>query len=356
MTMCHVYIGNVLMMEEKPDQIALTFVVPCYNVEKYIQRCLDSIYACGLSEGQFEVLCVNDCSPDNTIDVLKLNQKNHSNLRIINHETNKGLGGGRNTGIYEAKGRYLWFVDSDDEIMTKGFADALSMALEKDLDVLCFNYCRIDEEGKELSRHVVFEETPVTDGYSFVNRVFGESIVYHMGYVVRFLYRTDYLRSHQLLFPEQVHWEDTVFMPKSILLSGRIASVPHVFYAYRVNPDSISGTFGRAYPAKSIYDYSFSSGPALLHFSEEIKEERLRTTMRNTAVQKYINGFAINLLRTSKQERKQFFRLIKEREEEVKPLKQYMNILNRVMLISLVGPLAANVMSRVYLMKHGSKE
>lgn len=354
--MHHVYIGNVLMMGEMPNQILLSFVVPCYNVEKYIQRCLDSIYACGLPESQFEVLCVNDCSPDNTVAILKRNEKEHSNLHVITHVKNRGLGGGRNTGIREAKGRYLWFVDSDDEIMTNGFMDALTMALEKDLDVLCFNYCRIDEEGKELSRHVVFGETSVSNGYSFVNKVFGDLIVYHMGYVVRFLYRADYLRSHQLFFPEQVHWEDTVFMPKSILLAERIASVPQVFYAYRINPDSISGAFGRAYPAKSIYDYSFSSGPALLHFSEEIKEERLRIAFRNTAIQKYINGFAIPLFRTSKQERKRFFELIKEREGEVKPLKQHMNTLNRMMLMPLIGPLATNMMSRIYLKKHGSRE
>ena len=343
-------------MEKQPNQILLTFVVPCYNVEKFIQRCVDSIFACGLEEDCFEVLCVNDCSPDNTIDILKSNQKSHGNLRIINHESNKGLGGGRNTGIREARGKYLWFVDSDDEIVTNGFADALSMAVEKDLDVLCFNYCRIDEDGKELSRHVVFGETSVSNGYSFVNNVFGDSIVYHMGYVVRFMYRADYLRSHQLFFPEQVHWEDTVFMPKSIILSERIASVPQVFYAYRANPDSISGVFGKAYPAKSIYDYSFSAGGDLLRFSEEVNDVGLRDAFRNTAIQKYINGFAIHLFRTSKQERKRFFELIKERDEEVRPLKQYMNLLNKVMLVPLVGPMATNLMSRVYKMKQDASK
>lgn len=338
-------------MDERPNQIFLTFVVPCYNVEKYIQRCLDSIYACGLHENRFEVLCVNDCSPDNTIDVLRLNQKMHGNLSIINHEMNKGLGGGRNTGIRKAKGRYVWFVDSDDEIVPSGFVDALGKAVVEDLDVLCFNYCRIDEAGKELSRHVVFDETSVMDGYSFVNKVFGDSIVYHMGYVVRFLYRTDYLRSHQLFFPEQVHWEDTVFMPKSILLANRIVSVPQVFYAYRTNPDSISGVFGTAYPAKSIYDFSFCAGGDLLRFSEGVKDGRLRNAFKNTAIQKYINGFAVHLFRTSKKERNCFFELIKKREEEVESLKQYMNPLNRVILIPLMGPLATNLMSRIYKIK-----
>lgn len=340
-------------MEEKPDWILLTFVVPCYNVEKYIQRCLDSIYACGLQENQFEVLCVNDGSPDNTIDVLYLNQKRHSNLRIINHETNKGLGGGRNTGIREARGKYLWFVDSDDEIVADGLADTIVKVMKDALDVLCFNYCRIDDEGKSLSNHIVFGSSSVGNGYFFTKEVFPYGIVNHLGFVWRFLYRTEYIRCHNLFFPEQEHWEDTVFMPKSILLAKRVASVPQVFYAYRVNPDSISGVFGKAYPAKSIYDFSFCAGGELLRFSKEVKDDSLRNSFLNTAIQKYINGFAIHLFRTSKQERKRFFGLIKERKEEVKPLKQYMKLLNRVLLAPVVGSLSTNLMSRVYRMKHG---
>lgn len=338
-------------MGEQPDQIILTFVVPCYNVERYIQRCLDSIYSCGLPESRFEVLCINDCSPDNTIDILKLNQNCQGNLKIINHDNNKGLGGGRNTGIREARGKYLWFVDSDDEVTGEEISGVLERAEAENLDVLCFNYCRIDEEGRELSRHLVFKDKSAIDGCSFGKKCFPYGIVNHMGYVWRFLYRTDFLRSHNLFFPEQVHWEDTVFMPKSILLAERIASVPQVFYAYRVNPDSISGVFGKAYPAKSIFDFSFRAGEGLLRFSEEVKDNDLSDAFRNTAIQKYINGFAIHLLRTSKKERQRFFGLIKERREEVKPLKQYMNLLNKVMLFPLVGALAANMMSRVYKMK-----
>lgn len=337
-------------MVGKSSDIILTFIVPCYNVEKYIQCCLNSIYACGLLESQFEVLCIDDCSPDNTIDILRLNQKDHSNLRIIKHEKNKGLGGGRNTGIREACGKYLWFIDSDDEITADGFADALSKTMKDALDVLCFNYCRIDDGGGLLSKHMVFGSSSVGNGYSFVKEVFPFGIVNHLGFVWRFLYRTEYLRCNNLFFPEQEHWEDTVFMPKSILLAERIASVPQVFYAYRVNPDSISGVFGKAYPAKSIYDFSFCAGRDLLRFSDEIKEDTLRDSFRNTAIQKYINGFAIHLFRTSKRERKLFFGLIRERKEEEKPLKQYMNLLNRVVLMPLMGPLATDLMSVVYMM------
>lgn len=335
--------------------ILLTFIVPCYNVEKYIQRCLDSIYSCGLPEGEFEVLCIDDCSPDGTAGVLEKNKCTHSNLRVINHQSNRGLGGGRNTGIREARGGYLWFVDSDDEIVGEGIGDALKKAVDEDLDVLCFNYCRIDDEGKRLSMHKVFKELPYTDGYAFAKKAVPHGLVNHMGFVWRFLYRTEFLKNNGLFFPEQVYWEDTVFMSKSILLAKRVASVPQVFYAYRVNPDSISGIFGKAYPAKSIYDFSFCAGGDLLHFSEEVEDEELRLAFRKAAVSKYINGFAVHLFRTSGKERKRFFELVKERELEVKPLKKFMTILNRLLLSPFIGRIVAETLSFAYKMKHQAK-
>ena len=341
-------------MVEKPSEVLLTFVVPCYNVERYIQRCLDSIFACGLEEDCFEVLCVNDCSPDNTQAILERNRGKHNNLKVIIHKSNQGLGGARNTGIREAMGKYLWFVDSDDLVTAQGIKDLIQKIVDQDLDVLCFNYRRVDEEGKELSTHQVFKNTSSQDGNTFVKTVFGMGIVNHRGYVWRFIYKTEFLWQHQLFFPEHVRWEDTVFMPKALLEAGRVAAVPNVMYSYRVNANSISGAFGSAYPASSIYEFAFCAGIDLLKFSEEITDKELCTAFRDAAIQKYINGFSICLLRTSKRERKLFFALVKEREEEMRPMKKYLNILNRVMLIPLVGSLATNLMSKVYKMKHGS--
>lgn len=343
-------------MEENLEQILLTFVIPCYNVEKYIQRCLDSIYACDLPENLFEVVCINDCSPDDTQKILENNQRKYANLRIVVHLKNKGLGGARNTGIKEAKGKYLWFVDSDDSVIGSEIKSAVSEIERQKADVLCFNYRRVDDSGKILSNHIVFPKIDAQNGCSFVKKVFGASVVNHLGYVWRFLYRTDFLREKHLFFPENVCWEDTVYMPRAMVDAERVAAIPDVLYSYRVNAESISGVFGKAYPAKSIYDFSFCAGGGLLRFSEGVKDDVLRFSFRNTAIQKYINGFAIYLFRTSKQERKRFFGLIKEKEEEIRPLKQYMNFINRVMLFPLVGPLATVLMSKVYLMKHSSRE
>ena len=331
----------------------LTFVVPCYNVEKYIQRCLDSIYESDLLEEQFEVICINDCSPDNVQAVLDQNRIRHDNLRIVVHGQNKGLGGARNTGIMEARGEYLWFVDADDTIMGNELKSFVNRAIEEHADVFCFNYRRVDGHEKELSRHLVFDEMMSQYGYTFAKKVFGSrGIVNHMGFVWRFFYRTDYLRSHQLYFPEKVCWEDTVFMPKAILEANSVVSSADVLYTYHKNVDSISGVFSRIYPAKLIFEFAFCAGGDLLRFSKEIEDDEMKAAFRDSAICKYINGFPIHLFRTSKLERKKFYQLIKDRRVVVKPLKQEMDLLGRILILPVVGPALAEMGGLVYGITH----
>ena len=339
-------------MNDKKN-LLLTFVLPCYNVEKYVQQCLDSIYECDLQENQFEVLCINDCSPDNTQSILEMNQKKHFNLRIIIHEGNKGLGGARNTGIREAKGTFLWFIDTDDVVVGDRLCKAFKKAVDEELDVLCFNYQRIDDCGNVVENQPIFNEMDPQDGYSFSESAFGSNgIVYHMGFVWRFVYRTDYLRTHQLIFPEHVCWEDTVFMPKSVLEAERVAAVSDVMYSYRVNPQSISGIFGRVYPAKLIYEFAFCAGLDLLHFSGEVKKDELKQAFRKTAIHKYFNGYSIHLLRTSKEERKKFYQMVKERGAEISEVKPYLILFNKILLNPAFGPILASICSMLYKLKH----
>lgn len=330
----------------------LSFIIPCHNVDHFIQRCLDSIFQCGLDENIFEVLCVDDCSTDGTGAILRNEVERYGNLRLISLESNKGCGGSRNVGIREARGRYLWFVDADDLVKKEGLANAIEMVDKDGLDVLCFNYERVNDNDEVLSRSLMFDKVPPQDGYAFAKKAFDGGIVNHMGYVWRFIYRTNYLRQHQLFFPEKVRWEDTVFMPKALLEAERVAAVSDVLYSYRVNVASISGTFGSVYPASSIYEFAFCAGGDLLKFSEEVKDKELSLSIQNTAVKKYINGFPIYLFRTSRIERKRFYALIKDMKLELKPLKREMKLLERLLLLPVIGPTTAEMGAFIYRFNH----
>ena len=99
--------------------IKVSFVLPCYNVERYIADCLNSIYSQDFPEEDFEVICVNDCSTDGTREVIVHYAEQHSNLNLIDHKENMTAGGARNTGIKVAQGEYIWFVDPDDMIKSE---------------------------------------------------------------------------------------------------------------------------------------------------------------------------------------------------------------------------------------------
>ena len=95
----------------------LTLIIPVFGVEKYIEDCLNSIYSTSVNF-EFEVIIVNDCTTDSSISIVEqfVLKNNITNLSIIHHEVNKGLGASRNTGITKASNEYIWFIDSDDSI------------------------------------------------------------------------------------------------------------------------------------------------------------------------------------------------------------------------------------------------
>lgn len=334
--------------------VRLSFIVPCYNVERFISKCLGSIFSCDIPEDEFEVICIDDSSSDTTVLQLKRWLATHRNIRVITNPVNKGIGATRNIGIRESHGKYLWFVDSDDFICGRGIDAIVKDAEARDVDVLCFNYRKTDYEGNELSAYYVFSSMSSIDGYSFVNKVFGNSIVYHIGYVCRFLYRSSFIQSNQLFFPEGVIWEDTVYMPKAMLKAKSIASVPNVLYSYRTNPTSISNVFLKSYPAKQIFDWSFRTGKELLDFSSEVKDFALKEAFKSVAIRKYINGFSLLLFRTSVRERKCFYRQVRESRKDVNNVKKELNLLNRI-LLSPVGPAVASIGAAVYKLTHNRR-
>ena len=93
----------------------LSIVIPIYNVEKYIDRCLNSIFSQDVSPENLEVICVNDGPPENSMQIVNCYANKYANLHIVNQQ-NQGLSVARNGGMAIAKGDYLWFVDSDDYV------------------------------------------------------------------------------------------------------------------------------------------------------------------------------------------------------------------------------------------------
>ena len=181
----------------------LSVIVPVYNVEKYLPRCLDSLLRQGMETGEWEVICVNDGSPDNCAAILAEYESKHPDIfRVITQE-NMGLGGARNTGTAQARGEWVTYLDSDDYLVDGGYRyliDHFCGDGEKEgvgkvkLDVLHYNYCFIYTDGKTL-----FDPDAKPDGKVSIEGD-GVDIFNHnkLTYVWSKFYRRAFLEEHHI--------------------------------------------------------------------------------------------------------------------------------------------------------------
>lgn len=322
-------------------------------MEKYIAPCLDSLYEQDIPEENYEVICIDDCSPDGSKQIVRDYQKHHGNLVLIEHKENLGLGGARNTGIKVAKGKYLWFIDSDDQICINSLKKLIDICEKDALDVLMFNFERINSESKVVNREIVFQDSDVYSGINYIKNIWGNEFVYHLGFVWRQIYRTTYLKEEKMIFPEHVYWEDTVFMPRALSYAEKVRSTKGFYYQYRINPLSVSGIYDKELKADLMFQFSFIAGKELLDFSKEIegKDVDVANKLNSKAIW-YINRFVFNILKTSLKQKKQFFRLIESNHLFVSELISHMTGLNRTLCrFPKLGYMLSIIISFFYKLK-----
>ena len=135
-------------------QLKLSIIVPVFNVEPYIEECICSLYRQDIPVSDYEVICVDDCSPDKSAQIVEKLQTEYPTLQLIRHERNKKLGGARNTGIRAAKGKYILFVDSDDMLVPNCLKQLIEAMESDDDEYIHFNYIKLYPDnsiGKKLS-------------------------------------------------------------------------------------------------------------------------------------------------------------------------------------------------------------
>lgn len=124
----------------------VTVVVPVYNVERYLKRCIESLKNQTLKE--IEIVLINDGSKDKSGEICNEYASKYENIKVI-HQLNRGLSGARNTGIKVAQGEYIGFVDSDDYVEKDMFERLYNQAKEYSCEIACCGVKNIYENGKE---------------------------------------------------------------------------------------------------------------------------------------------------------------------------------------------------------------
>lgn len=220
--------------------LTLSIIIPIYNVEKYIQKTLVSIFSQYFQKESVEIIVVNDGTKDNSMSIVNEFAAKFDNLKIINQE-NQGLSVARNTGLKAACGKYVWFVDSDDWVEYDSLPFLLKHLEHSDKDVLMFKIREYDEEGRILLERF-FHDNKNEEQISGTNVVlyqkkYGVDITPMQQYVIS----RDFLLSNKLFFVPGIYHEDKEFAPRMLINAKKVAIIPKVIYCYlRRNSGSIT--------------------------------------------------------------------------------------------------------------------
>lgn len=219
-------------------EIKLSIIVPFYNVEAYIAQCLDSIFNQDIPEEEYEVICVDDCSPDNSRDIVKSYAEKHSNLKLVINNRNRKLGGARNAGMSVAQGEYIWFVDSDDFIKDNILGEICSVLEDGGLDIVHFSHA--EARGEDIvptsSKEGPFNVVCGTELF------FDQRFVWWKDFIVAWnkIYKRSFLEENSLHFAEDIMHEDCDFSIDVFAKAHYVRHIESIAYFYRNNPESIT--------------------------------------------------------------------------------------------------------------------
>ena len=213
-------------------------------------RCLDSLLHQDISWEEYEIILVNDGSPDNSLEIAEDYSTNYPNIRVYSQE-NKGTSGARNSGLINARGKYVYFVDPDDYVLENSLRVILDKMEEESLDVLRFGYIEVNEQYAP-TKSCKHPENPdysskVMDGFSFMQERLGTAC-----YVWTFLFRTALIKDNNLYFDDNAYIDDTPWLPQVLAVANRVDSIDLKRHFYLIRSGSLVRANGEKGKEKQI--------------------------------------------------------------------------------------------------------
>ncbi len=240
------YLGIIRKREHAEYPCQISVIMPCYNAEKYLAETLDSLLYQTFHD--FEIICVNDCSDDQTLNILKDYERRFENIRVFSDEFQEqpqGPGQARNIGLSHAKGKYIYYMDSDDTLVPHCFETIHGLAEEKNLDLLYFEADTV-YESEEME-----EKFPSFRNAYHRNEIYpdvytGEDLFDYLTHKGDFqvsvclqMVRRSVIEENGIQFPKLTMHVDEVYTPYTILNSWRAACMKDALYIRRMRNDSV---------------------------------------------------------------------------------------------------------------------
>lgn len=248
----------------------VSVLVPVYNVEKYLDECIDSIES--QTYKNLEVIFVNDGSTDSSLDIL--NRRKHNNYVVISQQ-NSGSASARNTCMHYAKGEFLTFLDSDDMLLPGAIADMVEAALNNNADIVRGRFVRVSSKSEQL-----FSQASPDDIVEF-RKAFLDWGDYSLN-IWGALYRRSLITDNGLTFYDGLNFgEDFGMNCRMAYFAERVVNIDSVVYRYRINEQSMTQAYKERY-ACELFEISdrikafYESKPDADLYTDVMKRGRAR--------------------------------------------------------------------------------
>ena len=292
----------------------ISVIIPVYNTEKYLEKCLDSII--NQTYQDFEIVIINDGSIDNSRKIInKYLNKYQNKIKCINKENN-GLSSARNYGIEVARGDYIIFLDSDDYIK-KDLFEQLLPYIQKGIDLIKYKLIKVDEEYKEIERVDGPNFDEITGEEGFNKLVFNDVLLEP---ACLYLYKRDIFIKNNLRFLENTYHEDFGLIPIILLYTKNIVSINFYGYYYLQANNSITRNEDYTKTIKRANDL-------LIHYDnmkKTIENLNIKEKTKENMYLYYTNAIFDNLKKLQKKEKKKYVQQIYKRK-----------LLNNIKIINL---------------------
>lgn len=279
-----------------------SIIIPVYNVEQYLEDCVESVLVQREMLGQIEIILIDDGSRDNSGLLCDRLAEKHEKVLVF-HKENGGLSSARNCGVANASGKYVMFLDSDDVIESNTLQKLKDAVVQHPgTDVIVFDGVEDDKKSQSSMRRLVQTEIQCFESgkeyllFQYQRRNLNVEACLHV-------WRRAYLKDHNIHFTEGILHEDVEFTPRALLECGKVVSLPDQFYRYMVRENSISTQKNKEKNARDLF--------ATLRAQDQMadqQESELRKWMKNAILDSYLN-----MIQTARMYQKQYRKLVDKR-------------------------------------------
>ena len=259
--------------------IKVSVIVPVYNVEKYLDKCLDSLAKQTLQE--MEIIIVNDGSPDNSDKIIAEYTKKYSNFSSYKKK-NGGLSSARNYGLKFAKGHYVAFLDSDDYVTYDMYEKMYEKAISNDFDMVVCDVNYVYPDKSWIASSNIKEDT--TNIKKVMNNIYPAAW--------NKIFKRDLLIDNNLYFKDGVWFEDIEFIYRVLPYIRSIGVIHQAFNQYVQRPGSITNTVN-----KKIYDYVYNMNSVVKFYREKGLYDEYKKELEYSYVRHVYATFIKNTLK-----------------------------------------------------------